>query len=63
MPKVISPNQCSFVPGRHGSDNIIVTQEVIHSCGIKKGKRVTLQLKLTWRKHMIELDGILFKMS
>ena len=31
MPKVISPNQCSFVPGRQGMDNIIVALEIIHS--------------------------------
>ena len=30
MPLVISPNRCNFVLGRNGSDNIIITQEVIH---------------------------------
>ena len=38
MPKIISPNQCSFVPGRQGTDNIIVAQEVIHSMRNRKGK-------------------------
>lgn len=39
MPKIISPNQCSFVPGRQGADNIIVAQEIIHSMRSKKGKK------------------------
>ena len=30
MSTIISLNQCSFVPGRLSSDNIIVSQEVIH---------------------------------
>ena len=31
MPTIISPNQCSFVPSHHGSDNIVVGQEIIHT--------------------------------
>ncbi|XP_061369208.1 uncharacterized protein LOC133312081 [Gastrolobium bilobum] len=31
------PNQCSFVKGRHSSDNIVFAQEIFHSMGIKKG--------------------------
>lgn len=28
---LISPKQCSFDPGRHSSDNIVIAQEVFHS--------------------------------
>lgn len=39
LSQVISPNQCSFMPGKHSSDNILVAQEVIHSMRIMKGKK------------------------
>ena len=39
MNSIVSPNQCSFVPGRHNSDNIIVAQEVMHSMRTIPGKR------------------------
>ena len=35
----LSPTQCSFVPNRQSQDNIIITQEVIHSMRRKKGKK------------------------
>lgn len=38
MPKLISQNQCSFVPGTQTSDNILIAQEVIHSMRSKKGR-------------------------
>ena len=31
MPELIGPNQTSFVPGRHVTENIVIAQEVIHS--------------------------------
>lgn len=31
LPNITSPNQRSFVPRRHITDNIIVTQEIIHA--------------------------------
>lgn len=36
---LISPTQCSFVPGRHSSDNVIIAQEIIHSMVNKKAKK------------------------
>lgn len=35
--KIISPFQSSFIPGRTTSDNIIITQEVLHTLRSKKG--------------------------
>ena len=50
MPKIISPNQCSFVPGRQGADNIIVAQEIIHSMRNKKGKQGFMAIKIDLEK-------------
>ena len=36
MDQVVGPHQCSFIAGRHSSDNIIVAQEVIHSMRTKR---------------------------
>lgn len=35
----ISPCQASFVPGRNISDNILVTQEILHKCRTISGKK------------------------
>lgn len=37
MVKIILPNQVSFVPERHITDNILIVQEVLHSMHICKG--------------------------
>ncbi|KAK4265131.1 hypothetical protein QN277_026221 [Acacia crassicarpa] len=50
MPHVISPNQCSFVPGRHSSDNIIVAQEVVHSMRTMGGKKGYMAIKIDLEK-------------
>lgn len=39
MPKLISPSQASFIPGRLSSDNIVIVQEAVHSMRRKKGRR------------------------
>lgn len=38
MNQFVLPNQSSFVPSRHISDNILIAQEIMHSMRIKKGK-------------------------
>ena len=50
MPKIISPNQCCFVPGRQGADNIIVAQDIIHSMRNKKGKKDFMVIKIDLEK-------------
>lgn len=47
---LISPNQCSFIPGRHSSDNVIITQEVIHTMRNMKGKVGFMALKIDLEK-------------
>ncbi|XP_028116928.1 uncharacterized protein LOC114314661 [Camellia sinensis] len=38
LSNLISPNQSSFIPGRTTTDNIIITQEILHTIRGKKGK-------------------------
>ena len=46
MQSIISPTQCSFVPGRHSSDNIIIAQEAMHSMRLKKGNKEMMAIKI-----------------
>lgn len=50
MEQILSPVQCSFVPGRHSSDNIIIVQEVIHSMRTKKGRKGWMAIKINLEK-------------
>lgn len=46
---LITPNQASFIPGRHITDNIIICQEIVHSLrytkAIKRGMIMKLDLE------------------
>ncbi|RDX83598.1 hypothetical protein CR513_35469, partial [Mucuna pruriens] len=42
MPMLVGPNQCSFVPGRHTTDNV----EIFHSMHKKKGKSGFMVVKV-----------------
>lgn len=46
MKKLVAPTQCSFVPGGHSSDNIIIVQEVIHSMKRRKGLKGFMAIKV-----------------
>lgn len=46
LKKIISPAQCSFIPGRHSSDNIVVAQEVIHSMRNLRGSKSFMATKI-----------------
>nr|KYP71396.1 Retrovirus-related Pol polyprotein LINE-1 [Cajanus cajan] len=50
MKDLVGPNQCSFVLDRHSSDNIIITQEVVHSMRNKKGKVGWMAIKIDLEK-------------
>ncbi|CAL5382784.1 unnamed protein product [Camellia sinensis] len=47
---IISPNQSSFIPGRSTSDNIIITQEAIHTVRKLKGKAGYMIFKIDLEK-------------
>lgn len=47
---LISPTQSSFIPGRSMMDNIIITQEVLHTLRSKKGKKGGLIFKIDLEK-------------
>lgn len=46
LPKLISPTQASYVPGRQITDNIVIFQEVLHSMRIKQGRQVYMAIKI-----------------
>ncbi|XP_061367963.1 uncharacterized protein LOC133310979 [Gastrolobium bilobum] len=50
LTKLISPQQVSFVPGRHIQDNIAIAQEMVHSMNRKKGKRGFFTIKIDLEK-------------
>jgi hypothetical protein len=56
MPKVVSPFQSSFVPGRHSKDNIIIAQEMIHSMKGLKGRKQFMTIKLDLEKAYDRLN-------
>ena len=56
MEKLVSPRQCSFVPGRCMADNILVAQEVVHSMRMKKGSKGWMAIKLDLEKVYDQMD-------
>lgn len=52
----ISPNQVSFVPGRHILDNIMITQEILHKCRISKEKKGYMVRKINLSKAYDKLN-------
>lgn len=48
--KIISSFQGSFIPGRSTNDNIIITQEILHTLRSKKGKKGGMLLKIDLEK-------------
>ncbi|KAL6208769.1 hypothetical protein ACLB2K_019714 [Fragaria x ananassa] len=54
--KWISPNQVSFVPGRHISDNIMIAQELLHKCKNSKGKKGFMAWKIDLSKAYDKLS-------
>ncbi|XP_004292397.1 PREDICTED: uncharacterized protein LOC101292185 [Fragaria vesca subsp. vesca] len=54
--KWISPNQVSFVPGRHISDNIMIAQELLHKCKSSKGVEGFMAWKVDLSKAYDKLN-------
>ncbi|XP_019158195.1 PREDICTED: uncharacterized protein LOC109154910 [Ipomoea nil] len=50
MINLVGPHQNSFLPGRSTMDNIVLTQEVMHSINQKKGKKGSLVMKIDLHK-------------
>ncbi|CAL2231440.1 unnamed protein product [Prunus armeniaca] len=56
LPMLISPNQISFVPGRHITDNILIAQELMHKFKVSKGKKGFLAWKIDLSKAYDKLN-------
>ena len=56
LPKLISPLQIASVPGRMGLDNMIITQEIIHSMSLKKGRAGFMAIKIDLEKAYDRLE-------
>ena len=54
--KLISPFQTAFVPGRKGSDNVIIAQEIINSLSKKKGGVRYMVLKIDLEKASDKIE-------
>lgn len=52
----ISPNQVSYVLGRHISDNIMITQEILHKCKRTDGNKGYLVWKIDLSKAYDKLN-------
>ncbi|XP_061376295.1 uncharacterized protein LOC133318322, partial [Gastrolobium bilobum] len=50
MDKLVMPNQCSFIRGRQGTDNVIIAQELIHSMRKKRGSKGWMAIKVDLEK-------------
>ncbi|GKU90851.1 hypothetical protein SLEP1_g4795 [Rubroshorea leprosula] len=50
---LISPCQASFVPGRNGTDNVLILQELVHSFSKRKGQVGDMVVKLDLERPMI----------
>uniref|UniRef100_A0A2N9HIV3 CCHC-type domain-containing protein n=1 Tax=Fagus sylvatica TaxID=28930 RepID=A0A2N9HIV3_FAGSY len=56
LSNLISPFQTAFIPGRRGVDNVIITQELIHSLHKKKGRKGFFILKIDLEKAYDRLE-------
>ncbi|XP_028761232.1 uncharacterized protein LOC114719845 [Neltuma alba] len=56
MNYLIRPNQCSFIRGRQGIDNIIIAQEAIHTMRTKKQADGFVAIKVDMEKAFDRLD-------
>ena len=53
---IISRSQTTFVPGRRGTDNAIIVQELVHTISKAKGKEGYLAIKIDLEKAYDKLE-------
>ncbi|XP_056690476.1 uncharacterized protein [Spinacia oleracea] len=63
LPKRISPNHNSFLPGRGTETNVIIANEVLHSMRARKGRRGWFILKLDLEKANDKLEWSFIRSS
>ncbi|GLT73561.1 hypothetical protein SLA2020_454110 [Shorea laevis] len=56
MDRIISPCQSSFIPGRQGTDNVLILQELVYSFSKKSGKTGDMICKLDLEKAYDRLE-------
>ncbi|GLT57157.1 hypothetical protein SLA2020_301450 [Shorea laevis] len=56
LDSIISPCQASFVPGRRGSDNILILQELVYSFNRKSGRKGGMIIKIDLEKAYDRLE-------
>lgn len=56
MQQFVSPLQAAFIPGRKGHDNMIITQEILHSMEKKKDCSGVMALKIDLEKAFDRLE-------
>ena len=50
LSSLVAPTQCSFVPKRQITDNVIIVQEMLHSMRHKQGRRGSMMIKIDFEK-------------
>jgi len=56
MPTLVFPSQTAFVLGRRGTDNVIITQELVYTIEQKKGKEGFMIIKVNLEKAYDRLE-------
>jgi hypothetical protein len=56
LPKIISPLQFAFVPGRNIQDNSILAHELIHTFKNKRGRKGFMFLKMDMEKGFDQME-------
>lgn len=56
IPELVAPNQYSFAPGHHITDNIVMAQEMIHSMSSMKGKKSFIAIKVDLEQAYVRLS-------
>ena len=50
LDNIVSPFQSAFIPGRRGTDNVIIVQELVHTIGRAKGRKGYMAIKIDLEK-------------